>query len=589
MKRSRGASRPTNMVACLLIILTLYVATSPVHVAGQEEARVAGRVVNEDGQELGDVEVEVYSSEGALVTSEYTDSDGDFRVYLQVNNTYTLHFSKSGYAKATKSIYLGDERIDLEDIVLLKALRMSSSVLSQVANPGDRLMLPFTVSNIGEEPEVVEFSVSRPEGWSTRILMDQTSEITKVYLLDGASLSLQLEAIIPLTSTGNNSLSLTAAGKTSSTLNFTIIVEPSEKSIIFCQFPGKSAAPGETIPFQVRVKNPFGVEMLFRVAVDSAPPDWTAFVKSAGGEIVTELALDSGEFTDLIVEVHVPTETPDGEYDVIFKASSLATSEDIALLVVVQKLAAGIGVDLEAIPPYLDAYAGSQAKFRLKVKNGGGYDQLFDLDTRGLPPELRAWFEGPDEQEITRLYVEAGELKEFYVVVALPKEAALGTLDFTVSVASVSVTKSLELTLNVLGFYEITVTNVNFYTRVSVGGETSYELRVKNTGTHDATNVRVDVAGSIPDGFTVDIDPTVYSSLRPDEEAVFIITVKTQSDVNAGNYYVDLQVRSDQTEAFGFTLRIEAEQEMSWVFIGGALVVVALVALFFIYRKFGRR
>ncbi len=264
----------------------------PVYVTGQT-ARVLGRVVDEDGQGLSDVKVETYSSNGAFVESEYTYSNGDFHVFLQENDKYTLHFSKSGYTKVTKSIYLSNEDIDLGDIVLCKALRLSSPVLSRVASPRDKLMLPFTVSNIGEGSEVVEFSVSKPEGWSTRIL-DQTGEVTKVHLLTGASLNLQLEVIIPLTSTGNNSLSLTAVGKTKSTLNFTIIVEPSEKPIISCQFPGKSAAPGETVPFQVRVKNPFGVEMRFRVAISSVPLGWTAFVKSVGGEVVTEMALESG-------------------------------------------------------------------------------------------------------------------------------------------------------------------------------------------------------------------------------------------------------------------------------------------------------
>ena len=595
MERSHGLSRSIKLVACLLIILTLYVAISPVQVAWAAEATVSGRVVDEDDQGLSDVKVEAYSSPGNFLYGiTYTDSDGYFSVRRLPIETYTFHFSKPGYATERISLDTSLQSTNLGDVVLLKALRLSSPVLSRVASPGDKLMLPFTVSNIGEESEEVEFLVSRPEGWSTRIL-DQTTEVTKVRLLTEASLSLQLETIIPLTSTGNNSLSLTAIGKTNSTLNLTIIIEPSDKRIISCQFPGKSVAPGETVPFQVKVKNPFGVEMRFRVTVSSAPIDWTAFVKSvgnftAGGGVVAEMALDSGESADLIVEVYVPPEAPDGEYNVIFEVSSSATSEDLALLVVVQKIAAGIGVDLEAIPPYLDAYAGSEAKFRLKVKNRGGYDQLFDLDISRLPPDLRTWFEGSDEQEITRVHVEAGESKEFYVVVALPKEATLGRLDFTVSVASASVTKSSELTLNVLGFYEIDAMNVNFYTRVSVGGETSYELRVKNTGTHDATNVAVVViAGSIPEGFTVDIKPTVYPSLKPDEEDVFVITAWTQSDVNAGNYYIDFEVQSDQTEALIFTLRIEVEQQMSWIFIGGTLVVVALVALFFIYRKFGRR
>ena len=42
MKNSHRVSRPTKLVAFLLIILTLYVATFPIYVAGQEEVRVPG-------------------------------------------------------------------------------------------------------------------------------------------------------------------------------------------------------------------------------------------------------------------------------------------------------------------------------------------------------------------------------------------------------------------------------------------------------------------------------------------------------------------------------------------------------------------
>ena len=579
-----------RLLALLFALSIQLIPLSPTVLAGPFD--VTGRVLTDDGTGLSGVLIYAYgTSSGSLVRKTTTDDAGYFYLLLP-SGSNDLVFKKKGYATYTKTISGSDMWINLGDLQMAKALQLSTTTSSRVASPGEKLLLPFTVSNIGEESEVVDFLVSKPEDWSTTIL-DQTGEITNVYLLPEATLTLQLKAIIPLASTGNNSLSLTAIGKTNSTLNFTIIVEPSDKRIISCQFPGKAWAPGETGLFQVRVTNPFGIAMRFRVTVDSAPLGWTAFVKSIGGEVVKELVLDSGEFADLIVEVYVPAEAPDGEYNIIFQVSSSATSEDLALLVVVQKFAAGIGVDLEATPPYIDAYADSQAKFRLKVKNRGGYDQLFDLDVSGLPPELSTRFEGPDEQEITRVHVEAGGSKEFYVVVALPKAAPLGRLDFVVSVASASVTKRAGLTLNVLGFYELTVLNINFYTRVSVGGETSYMLNVLNSGTHETTNVRVNVAGSIPDGFTVEVKPTGIPSLKPDGPEVFpeefFIIAKTQADVNAGSYYLDFEVQSDQTEALPFTLRIEVAQQMSRIFIGGMLVVVALLGLFFIYRKFGRR
>jgi len=162
-------------------------------------------------------------------------------------------------------------------------------------------------------------------------------------------------------------------------------------------------------------------------------------------------------------------------------------------------------------------------------------------------------------------------------------------LNFTVSAASASITKSVNLTLNILGLYEVKITNRNFYMSVTVGGEASYELTVENTGTQVVTNLGVATSGNAPSGFTVDIKPTAHSSLRPDEEAAFTIMVTTEPDVNAGNYYVDFEVQSDQTESSMFSLRIGVEQQMTWIYIGGGLVVVAVIVLFIVYRRFGRR
>ncbi|NVL93611.1 MAG: carboxypeptidase regulatory-like domain-containing protein, partial [Desulfobacterales bacterium] len=353
---------PAKVAAFSMIVLTIYMAMSLIYVNGALTGTVSGRVVDEYGRGMKNVKISVYSSDEAYVKSGTTSSDGSFNINLDVGKSYTLDFSKEGYAKVTKTATVSfyQEKVKLGTIVLSKALRLSSPVLSRVASPGEKLTLPFTVSNIGEELETVEFLVAKPEGWSTRVL-DQIGEVTKIYLSSDVSMSLQLEIAIPTTSPGDYNLSLTAAGKTSSTLNFTIIVEPLSEPLIFCQFPGKSAAPGESVKFQVRVKNPFGVRLRFEVAVDSVPNDWMAIVKSAGGEAVTEANLDSNEFADLIVEVYVPREEADGTYDVAFKASSPVRSENLTLTVNVEKIGAGMGVDLHAMAPYLDAYAGSRA------------------------------------------------------------------------------------------------------------------------------------------------------------------------------------------------------------------------------------
>jgi len=578
-----------------LVVFAIFAVASPVHVQGAVTGRISGKIVDEQDQAMGNVEIQVFSSDGAYVKSEIASSDGSFDFRLNVGKIYVLHFIRDGYAKVTRaapsfgSVFGEEERLNLGNITLLKALRLSSTVLSKVAGPGEEFSFSFMVSNIGEDQETVEFSVEKPEDWSTQI-MDQTGEVSKISLLPGASMSLQLEAAIPLTSTGIGNLSITAVGKTSSTLNYTVRVEPSAKPIVSCQYPGKLAAPGEKVRFHVGLKNPFDLRLRFRVDVSSVPEGWMAFVKSLAGEPVKEVILEGKDLADLTVEVQVPRGEADGDYDILFEASSPAASEDLTLLVVVEKIAAALGADLQAMQPYLDAYAGTQARFRFRLANEGGYDQLFDLNTEGLLQDLRAWFEGSEGEEIKKVYVESGESEEFGLVVSVPRELVFGEFNFTVSATSPSVAKNVSVTLNVLGSHDIWVMNQNFYVSLTVGGETDFILRVMNVGTDVVTNLEAVTVGQVPSGFTVDVEPTVISALRPqEEERRFTIKVSSEPDVNAGNYYIDMKVQSDQTEPFMFSLRIGVEPQMSWVYIGGGLVLVAAIVLFFVYRKFGRR
>jgi len=302
---------------------------------------------------------------------------------------------------------------------------------------------------------------------------------------------------------------------------------------------------------------------------------------------VAEVTLGGGEFVDLVVDVSTPPSVTDGRYGLLFTAESSSMSEGLPLLLIVQRPTAGI--ELTVAPPYVDVYAGSQARFKLRLSNVGGYDELLNLTAEGLPQGLRAWFEDAAKQEITKVHVEAGQTKEFYVAVSTPKGVRLGAQSFTASAASTTLSKTTSLTLNVIGLYQVTVTNVNFYTSLSVGGQGTFALTVENTGSQDVANVRAVTAGSVPDGFTVSVEPTSLSSLKVDEEATFTVTVKTESDVNAGNYYVDFNVLSDQAEARSFTLQVGVAQETSWMIYAGILIAIALVGLFLVYRRFGRR
>ena len=184
MKDKFKISRPENVTLWLIIVLTFSSMLNTVSVLALT-VTVSGRVVDEYGHGMSNAEVKVFSSDGYYIKSISTSSDGSFNIGLTVGGSYILHFWKEGYVEVTKNVYVkmyGTGKILLEDIVLLKALRLSTSILSRVTGPGNKITIPFAVSNLGEEPETVEFSVMKPKGWSIRIL-DQIGEIKKGILI----------------------------------------------------------------------------------------------------------------------------------------------------------------------------------------------------------------------------------------------------------------------------------------------------------------------------------------------------------------------------------------------------------------------
>ena len=134
----------------LMVFSILYLSISPIYIHGQAAATVSGRVVDEDGRGIGNVRIEIYSPDGALVKSMETSSDGSFIFQSKVTLARrTFRFSKDGFVNVTKTLMLSEgETIELGDIVLLKAVRLTTSILGIAASPGDKLTLPFTVSNL---------------------------------------------------------------------------------------------------------------------------------------------------------------------------------------------------------------------------------------------------------------------------------------------------------------------------------------------------------------------------------------------------------------------------------------------------------
>ena len=586
-------SHVTKKFAIFLIFSILFLSLSPVHALA---VTVSGRVIDEDGQGMKDVNIEVYAFDETYQVEVYVDSfttssDGSFSIALTVGKEYSLRFSKEGYVKVTKSLSVkiyGTGKVSLGEIVLNKAVKLSSTVLSLAANPGDKLLIPFVVSNIGGETETVEFSVSHPEDWSTRILDQASREIKKTELSSGVSLNLQLEVTIPLKATRRHTLTLTAASKTNSTLDFTIDVEPPSESILFCQFPGKSVAPGNTVRFQMRLKNPFGAEMRFKLSVNSIPPSWTASIKTASGESISEVILGGNEFVDFIVEVESPENAKAGEeysLTVIVESPDGNVTDSLPLSVALTEAEEDIRISAKF--PEVTVEAGKALKYPITISNLGEIDRLLLLSVQP-PTDWKVVFKS-GTMEISRLYLEAGKSESLILEATPPSTVKIGTYTIPVQIKSPegSIYAEMNLRATIIGSYELTLEPSTLLTSVTAGGSTTFTVKATNTGYTSVTSVSLNIA--IPEDWESSVTPVQVDSLKPRESFSFNVVIKVPEDTVAGDYLITLTGLSDQVESDEVQVRITVTVPTSWGLIGIGLAVVMVIALVLIFMKFKRR
>ena len=585
-------------IYALISLTALSLIMSPVYVlgqsAGEQPLSFYGWVVDEYGYGMGyGVEIKVYSSDGSYVLSESTNLpvrlyNGYFDIYVAPGD-YIIHFLMEGYVEVTKSASFRDDSVSLGTIVLRKALKLSSTGSGRVASPGDKLTLPFTVANIGGEPEMVEFSVTKPENWSTRI-KDQIGEITKVNLSPSASMSLQLEITIPRTSTENGSVSLTAVGKTNSTVDFAINLEPlSNISIISCQFVGKVSSLGNIVKFQVRLSNSFWAKMQFRVSVESIPQNWTAYVKNSGGEKLTGVTLDSDEFVDLVVEV-TPSDTAKiGEYGLLFKVKSYDGNllDSLPLDITLIKGEEEAEITLTVKFPEMTIEAGKALQYPATIINTGSGDGLLSLSVEP-PANWKVVFKS-GASEVSRLNLEAGKSESLVIEATPPSAVNIGTYQIPVQVKSDSgaVYAETSLKATIVGSYDLDLTSSTLLTSATTGGSATFTVRVTNSGQSPVTSISVSIAA--PSGWDSSTTPTQVGSLKPNESSTFTVVVKSPGDAVAGDYMVTLTGKSDKVNSDSVQVRVTVTAPTSWGLIGVGIAAVMVFALLFVFIRFRRR
>ncbi|MDR7587030.1 MAG: NEW3 domain-containing protein [Armatimonadota bacterium] len=349
-------------------------------------------------------------------------------------------------------------------------------------------------------------------------------------------------------------------------------------------YPSQAAQVGEAVTLSLTVKN-FGLPpQSVALRVVSAPPGWKATFLG-GGRPIQSVFVDPDQENTISLRLEPPRGVRPGTYRFTILASGQNAS---ATLPITLTLGAVLPrrLSLSAELPVLRGSPTSSFRYRLTLRNESDQEVLVNLDA-DAPQGFRVTF-STFGQEVASLPIKAGESKDFDAEVSLPPRVAAGTYPITVRAVSGDATATLQLSLEVTGRPDLTVTTPDdrLSGRATAGRTTPLKLKIKNTGSAPARSVTF--SASEPSGWEVKFVPERVDEIPANGEADVTAEITPSAKALTGDYMVTITASAgDVSRSADF--RITVTTSTLWGAVGVVLVAVALGVVTFAVNRYGRR
>ncbi|MDP9495229.1 MAG: NEW3 domain-containing protein [Actinomycetota bacterium] len=348
-------------------------------------------------------------------------------------------------------------------------------------------------------------------------------------------------------------------------------------------YVGVAVKPGDSATFELTVASPPGDRVGF--TVNGLPEGWEGELRG-GGFVVDEVQVGDTGIVTLELQVDVPAETEEGDYEMSVDATGGGGVDTLDLSI---RVAASVGgeVSMTTDFPALRGPADSTYTFDLAIANNTPQEVQFGLSANG-PEGWVTEIKPSGEAQASTVTVAAGETAQVTVDVDPPDAVAAGDYLITARAEGSGLSTETQLAVQITGSFAIDVTTLNEALNVTVKGEqpTDLPLVVTNTGT--APLVAVGLTATPPQGWDVTFDQPTLEQLEPGQSVQVVATITPSGDAINGDYVVSFS--SSVPEASdSIEVRATVETSAVWGLVGIGVIVVALVGLSMVFRRYGRR
>ena len=347
-------------------------------------------------------------------------------------------------------------------------------------------------------------------------------------------------------------------------------------------YPRVAVEAGDQASFDLTLVAPEPTPMTLEVT--GLPDGWTGVFRGGGFEIDGVTA--GPEAPELSLDVGVPVDAAEGTYDIGVSASGGGTSVSLALQIRVSAQAGG-EVTLTPDFPGLRVPTGETASFSVELRNDTPSDLEFELSSSG-PAGWEVTAEPATEPQATTMQVDAGSTAQITVAATAPPGVESGQYPISVQASSPETEVQADMIVEIVGSFslELGTPDQRLSTEVSADGSSDIVLVVTNSGTAPISNV--ELSATAPSNWDVSFAEQVIAQLAAGESASVTATVTPSDQAVAGDYVITFRADSDEASST-VDIRTTVNPSAIWGFFGVALIVLVLVGLAWVFRRFGRR
>jgi uncharacterized membrane protein len=344
--------------------------------------------------------------------------------------------------------------------------------------------------------------------------------------------------------------------------------------------------PGNTASFALHITS--NVERRVSLTVNLVPAGWTATIRG-GGFIVDGVTAGPSGAPDVTLDVEVPDAATDGTYRVSVRASGGGEAVDTLDVDLRVAAASGGSVTLTTDNPALRDDATATFPFSLSLENGTPRELTFALSTEspGVGWIVSATPSG--QTQVASFAVAAGAQETISVSVDPPDTVAAGTYPIAVTASAGDQTATAELQVEIVGnvAFSLTTPDQRLSANASAGQRKDFQVLVVNDGTAPVTTITL--AGTAPQGWTVEFDPATVAQVAPGVPEQVTVQLTPSGSAIAGDYSVTLTASTADGARESIEMRITVDTSLSWGLIGIALILLTLVGLSWVFQRYGRR